>query len=183
VSNSLSGIGFVTALEDPQHGFFGGYLVLSRLGRPLEFHCSTPVLPNPAQRILYGPTLNSYVLADLIGQALVAKSELEVPIILTDQRDMLGLALLREEFVAYVDSSDCVTLAVADREVPVLAIEGSRLHGAVGCGAFTLEQADQLRELASHVQLLEPFDRIREAIREAQRMTDPATETPDALAA
>lgn len=183
MSNSLSGIGFVTALEDPQHGFFGGYLVLSRLGRPVEFHCSTPVLPNPAQRILYGPTLSSYVLADLIGQTLVSRSELEVPIILTDQRDMLGLALLREEFVAFVEYSDSGILAVADGDTPVLMLDGYRLHGSAGCGSFHSEQENLLRELASHVQLLEPFDRIREAIREAQRMTDPLADQPDALAA
>ena len=106
VSKSLPAIGFLTALEDPQHGFFGGYLVLSELGRPLEFHCSTPVLPNQAQRILYGKTLGGLRAersdwANLAGQKPATSAA-----VLTDQRDMLGLTLLRDEIIICVESND-----------------------------------------------------------------------------
>ena len=48
-------LGFLTVLEHPQHGLFGGYLLLNLAGRPVEFHCTAPVKPNRAQQILYGP--------------------------------------------------------------------------------------------------------------------------------
>ena len=35
--------GFLTAVDTPTHGLFGGYLVVDSLGRPLEFHCTAPV--------------------------------------------------------------------------------------------------------------------------------------------
>jgi len=48
--------GFLTAVDSPLHGLFGGYLVVDSLGRPLEFHCTAPVKVSRAQQILYGPT-------------------------------------------------------------------------------------------------------------------------------
>ena len=87
--------GFLTAVEDARHGFFGGYLVLSERGRPLEFHCSTPVLASQAQQILYGATLRPYLLGELIGETLVAKSQLPVHAVLTDLEEMQSLAPLR----------------------------------------------------------------------------------------
>src|SRR5688572_14135678 len=99
---ALAAFGFLTVLESPEHGLFGGYLVLSPQGRPLEFRCSTPVIASRAQEILYGPTLRPYLLADVIGQSLVAGSELPVQALLTDQREMLPLSLMRPEEVLLV---------------------------------------------------------------------------------
>lgn len=176
VSKSLSAIGFLTALEDAQHGFFGGYLVLSDWGRPLEFHCSTPVLPNQAQRILYGQSLGSYVLSDLIGQTLLGKAQLPVQAIFTDQRDMLGLTLLRDDVIVCVESEDRNGGPSENLSGPQLLLAGYRLYGTPSCiwQPSTLEQS--VATLVAHVDLAEPFERIRGAIREAQRITD---ETPD----
>ena len=95
-SKPLPAFGFLTVLESPEHGLFGGYLVLSSRGRPLEFRCSTPIAPSRAQQILYGPTLRSYLLAEVIGAALIAGSELPVEVIVTDQVDMAALAVLAQ---------------------------------------------------------------------------------------
>ena len=54
-------IGFLSVLDDEELGAIGGYLVLSRNGRPLEFHCTSPVRANRAQQILYGPTLQPFL--------------------------------------------------------------------------------------------------------------------------
>ena len=71
---SLLAIGFLTVTRDVEQGLFGGYLVLNFLGRPLEFHCTAPVRPNRAQEILYGPTLDPYLVGERIGQALLETS-------------------------------------------------------------------------------------------------------------
>src|SRR5487761_439696 len=92
----LVAIGFLTVVEHEQYGFFGGYLVLNASGRPLEFHCTAPVRPNRAQEILYGPTLEPYLYGEQIGQALLAKSQLEPLVICTD----LAAVLSVREFVA-----------------------------------------------------------------------------------
>ena len=50
MTESAPCLGFLTALEDDQGGFLGGYLVTNQRGRPLEFQCTTVVRPNRSQR-------------------------------------------------------------------------------------------------------------------------------------
>ena len=133
MSNPLSALGFLTVLEDAENGFFGGYLVLSEWGRPLEFLCSTPVLPNQAQKILYGSTLRSYVLGDLIGQTLLAKSQLPVLAVLTDLPDMLSLAYLREEILACIELDMKSELEVDKQSGASIQIGPHRLTGGADC--------------------------------------------------
>jgi hypothetical protein len=170
--------GFLTAVEDAQHGFFGGYLVLSERGRPLEFHCSTPVLASPAQQILYGAALRPYLLGELIGETLVAKAQLPVQVVLTDLQEMQSLALLRSEPVVWLGKNETSMalppLAGHDQPAaPELTLGNYRLSGSTTCDWQADWLRDTLTPLAAHVDLAEPFERIREAIREAQRVTEP----------
>src|SRR5512136_3074241 len=87
-----SALGFLTVVDHPEHGLFGGYLVLNRSGRPLEFHCTTPIKANRAQEILYGPTLKPFLYGEQIGQALLSKSKSETLLICTDQEAALAVA-------------------------------------------------------------------------------------------
>lgn len=146
--------------------------MLSELGRPLEFHCSTPVMPNQAQRILYGKTLSAYVLSDLIGQTLLGKSQLPVTAVLTDQREMLGLTLLRDETIICVESTGRAEGHAQDAVGPYFELGSYRLSGSGTCIWQPAELQPVIQNLATRVDLNEPFDRIREAIREAQRVTD-----------
>jgi hypothetical protein len=89
-------LGFLTTVEDPKDGLFGGYLILNPAGRPLEFHCTAPIKPNRAQQILYGPTLEPYLFGEQIGQTLVNKGRIEPQVVCTDR----GPALALRDFVA-----------------------------------------------------------------------------------
>ena len=175
-SNSLPAFGFLTVVEDDLHGFFGGYLVLSELGRPLEFHCSTPVFPSPAQKILYGSTLRSYVLGELIGPVLVEKAKLPVLAVLTDLEEMLSLGLVWNGVLAFVgagsEGENGVISPPAEASSPGLVLEGYCLRGSSTCCWGAEDLRGTLSTLVSYVDLAEPFERIREAIQEAQRVTE-----------
>lgn len=75
--------GYLLVVEDDRYGFTGGLLVVCDRGRPLEFHCTEPVLPSRAEQILFGPTLRGYVCGDQIGGALLAKAKLPIACLLT----------------------------------------------------------------------------------------------------
>ncbi len=179
-SNSLPAFGFLTVVEDDQHGFFGGYLVLSELGRPLEFHCSTPVFPSQAQKILYGSTLRSYLLGELIGPVLVKKAKLPVLAVLTDLEEMLSLGLVWSGVLAWVgavkegegSNGSGVISPPAEASSPGLVLEGYRLRGSSTCCWGAEDLRETLSTLISYIDLAEPFERIREAIQEAQRVTE-----------
>ena len=90
-AKSDSALGFLTIVEHPQDGLFGGYLVLNRAGRPLEFHCTAPIKPNRAQEILYGPTLGSYLYGEQIGQTLLANAKAQPEVVCTDREPALAV--------------------------------------------------------------------------------------------
>lgn len=181
-AKATAAFGFLTVLESAEHGLFGGYLVLSPQGRPLEFRCSTPVAASRAQEILYGPTLRPYLVAEVIGKALIAGAELDAAVILTDQRDMLPLALLRHEEVLLVQEPDAaaatfsVAAASADATSDVeiskprtsLIINGCEIIASTVSTRTPAEIAELLEPLAANVYLAEPFQRIRAALTEAQ---------------
>jgi hypothetical protein len=187
-SKALAAFGFLTVLESPEHGLFGGYLVLSPQGRPLEFRCSTPVIASRAQEILYGPTLRPYLLADVIGQSLVAGAELPVQALLTDQCEMLPLSLMRPEEVLLVrpvlplvdgvsgpGEGHIVTAYTMMNGCHVVAADSSTIDGE---GIRRL-----LEPIAPHVVLMEPFERIRAALTEAQLESQEEAECHDDRAA
>ena len=187
-----SSFGFLTTLEDQTHGYFGGLLVISERGIPLEFHCSTPVKPSKAQEILYGATLRSYVLGELIGQALLKQIQAEFEVLLTDQAEMLELELLIPQPVALIEKKAAATNSSAEGlpgEAPVLAsetpfpqIELNRflIRGSVSSNWTVQSIQSALAKLVTYVELDEPFERIHEAIREAQRISKDTTSEAEA---
>jgi hypothetical protein len=163
-------IGFITVVEHEQLGLIGGYLLLNQNGRPLEFHCTAPVKPSRAQQILYGPTLAPYLYGEQIAEALIAKSQLRPLAVLTDQLPVLAVRELIDRPVGLLwdqaESPDDATgqfgrleRTAAGRHALWVA-EGRREDGAALNAAF----GDQ-----APFDFAEPFDRIREAIEEAQR--------------
>jgi hypothetical protein len=176
---SLSAIGFLTVIEREPHGLFGGYLVLNRAARPLEFHCTAPVKANRAQEILYGPTLRPYLYGEQIGQTLVAKSKLKVPLVLTDVEPALAMRGLVAPSVALVCPND------DEEEHGEIAYRVDGPHRGARLATFRVGRhrlalpagrdeegeslARQLETVLDRLDLAEPFERIRDAIDEARK--------------
>lgn len=184
-AKSLPAIGFLTVIEHPQHGLFGGYLVLNPAGRPLEFHCTAPVKANRAQEILYGPTLYPYLYGEQIGQTLVAKSKVAPPVVLTDVEPALALREVTAAAVALVLTSEKVTETNAPPSADETAYRLDPPHRRLRLATFAAGRhqlavparfeadcptlAQQLEAVAQQLDLAEPFERIRDAISEAQK--------------
>jgi hypothetical protein len=171
-SKTPAAIGFLTVIEHDTLGLMGGYLVLNLLGRPLEFHCTTPLKPNRAQQILYGPTLAPYLYGEQIGHTLVSKASTEPLAVCTDAPAALAL----REHVAMpvvlvcgqngsrvrVDSPHDVSLERFQLGANEVAVEARRRDDQSRVTAA-------LASAAAALDLSEPFGRIRDAIDEAQR--------------
>jgi hypothetical protein len=171
-------IGFLTVVRHEPHGLFGGYLLLNRNGRPLEFHCTAPVKPNRAQEILYGTTLESYLYGEAIGATLTAKSSASIDFLCVD----VPAALAVRDFVDAPVALVLPESEPAPDDQPLFRVDGphagglarfrlgryasavSKRHAADE--ALLLERSAQL---ADHFDLAEPFARIRGAIDEARR--------------
>ncbi len=160
-------LGFLTVVQEA-NGFAGGYLVTNGWGRPVEFRLSTAVQPNRVHQILYGPTLRSYVCAELIGKTLVEKAAVPVQLVLTDTESVLDLRQALDVPVA--------------RLLPAGGAAGLSAAGLVECPArsplvchprFPADVAAVralVERLDAALDLGEPFSRIREAMAEARKM-------------
>jgi hypothetical protein len=178
--------GYISTLHSAEHGYFGGLLLVNAAGRPLEFHCTCPVKPSRAQEILYGPTLATYLLGEEIGGALFQAAKLAPRMILVDQLELLALRQRANVPVALVMapgySAPCGLTSI-DRSasggsepvfppLPVLrfTVDSHTLQLPAGFESDRDVVNELIATLAQQVELAEPFGRIHEAIREAQRL-------------
>ena len=166
-SNEQLRLGFLTAIQLSDRGHVAGLLVTNKYGRPLEFQCTAPVRPNRTQELLYGPTLVPFLLGELLSKTLLDRIGIKPHVVLTDRVEML-------------DSRPHVSLPVAcalDREAATgseteslcIGKQSFRMHVAFGDDAKTFEKL--ARELATDADLLEPLDRVREALKETMKAT------------
>ena len=166
-SKTLPAIAFLTACEHAEQGTFGGLLVLNVNGRPLEFHCTTPVKSSRAQEILYGPTLRRFLYGEQIGPALLGKVKSELLFVCTDQPDMLAA----REF-----TSSPLVLILTESQEDDLPRNLTRFSLASEKVAVETEWQQDREEVKrrwepyiGRIDLPEPFTRIRDAIAEARR--------------
>lgn len=160
--------GFLTAVDSPSHGLFGGYLLVDLAGRPLEFHCTAPVKVSRAQQILYGSTLQSHLHGRQIGATLLAEGTRAPEVVLTDLVAMLHVRSYTTLPVALVMRSAAAGMAGEALPVGFALGNVSVSPHASDAGLETLLR-EKLAALVSAVDLSEPFERIRSAIEEAQR--------------
>lgn len=161
-------LGFLSVVHEPS-GYIGGYLLTNGWGRPLEFRLTSAVQPNRVQAALYGDTLIEYVHGELIGKTLIEKSSSPPALVVTD----IPMALTARNFV----SMPVVAVTTeADQPPPfgTLIVRNARCRGAILLSEkYAADQPrieQQLAQVDSSVDLLEPFLRIREAMAEARKM-------------
>lgn len=155
-------LGFLTAIEVPEKGYVGGLLVTNHLGRPLEFQCTAPVLPNRTQQILYGPTLVPFIQSELIGKTLVDKVGVKPDIVLIDSEQLLEL---REHIalpVACLD--DLEEVHAATEQTVSIGQHQLRIHESHAADEKLLTGKSHL--IPDGANLREPFERVREALQE-----------------
>lgn len=175
-------IGFLTVIDNPQHGLFGGYLILNMTGRPLEFHCTAPIKPNRAQEILYGPTLEAFLYGEQIGQTLLKQSSHQPLMVCTDREPALAVRqYVSWPVVLVLPPEQSVTIETDQKIIRIdrphsggpnlLTFELGRNRLALPARAEEERRVieEQFSGLGDAFDLAEPFGRIRDAIEEAQQ--------------
>ena len=153
--------GYLTTVDSAAHGVFGGFLLVDGVGRPLEFHCTTPVKVSRAQQILYGATLPAHLHGRQIGATLLAEAGSSPVAVLTDSESLLHVRAHTTLPVVLVQRGAAVA---SGGEVVRFGETSVALPERVPPGLV-----DGLGALAGAVDLCEPFERIRAAIDEAQK--------------
>ena len=154
-------IGFLTVVQLEDGGHLGGYLLLNDVARPVEFHCTAPVRANRAQQVLYGPTLRPYLCGEQIAGTLLAQSKRSVLFVCTDDADVLAARTTSTmPLVRIVGPSET---ALPDFQLGDHRATTASRHADDRELLTTLWERHRLQ-----LDLSEPFDRIRQALQEAQ---------------
>lgn len=182
-------IGFLSVKADDHSGYVGGHLVLNSRGRPVEFRCTSPVQPSRAQQVLYGATLGPHIRGDLIAKALFQNTRSKPELIFTDDphnmeaRQLLDVPLLlvhlptRDEPQRTSEPTSDAMRSLRDdnghgglRAPQWIKFQlGQRPVMALADYAQDRDRSEQLWVRANEwIDLIEPFERITEAIDEAQ---------------
>jgi hypothetical protein len=183
-------LGFLAVVEHELYGLFGGYLLLNVAGRPLSFHCTAPIKPNRAQQILYGPTLEPYLYGEQIGATLVNASQQLPQVIFVDQLAALALRQninLPTALVAAPSTPGNVaahnSTYHSDDDHPLFNAQIDFLELIIGQNRLLVPRrfaadresiAQRLSASDDWFDFSEPFQRIRMALQEAQRVTSKA---------
>lgn len=198
--SKLDAIGYLSAIEMNGVGFVGGLLIVNQNARPLEFHCTSPFQPSQAQRVLYGGTLKKCLLAEQIPTALIQKTKRRPDIILVNEVLMLEVRDVFQKPVgcltANLDESETENRCRSDAEdsisntasVPISSEPdtlriGSTLFVQHDSFSFAVHQSfdsDQqsivrgLQQVAMHVDVDEPFERLKLALGETGKASSHA---------
>lgn len=161
-------LGYLTYVDLPMLGTVGGFLIVDLKARPVEFHCSSPVLPTRTQEILYGQTLRQSVVCDQIGKSLLSQVKQLPQLLLTDEPLVLELQeSISSPIVAIMERPDGAGQCVLDSHEITLGQNRARIASD---SRFSPTQVrDTWGSRIGGWDGLEPLERIREAISEAHR--------------
>ena len=157
-------LGFMSVIEVSDNALVGGMLVTNKLGRPLEFQCTTPVKPNRTQEILYGPTLKPFLFSELIGKTLIERLQVKPQLVIIDQSELLDLRGHVDLPIACVIRKGNTADDLADQTRLSLGIQRVRFHPDHPEDIETVRE--QSRSISNDADTQEPVDRVREALQE-----------------
>ena len=166
-------VGFLSVEPTPDNtGLIGAMLVTDERGYPLEFRCTTPVRPTAIQKTLYGSLLKPYVSVELCGKRLLAEVQRKPALVVTPSQDLLPLSSEQMPIVTVLRAGD-----VIETESLARHLDRERLESSSGSfqPVVIMSRQDQqieigsvkttLNELFHNFDILEPFDRIKTALK------------------
>lgn len=175
LTNSQTTFGFISIREIEGLGHCGGLLIVSQIGRPIEFHCSAPIATNRAQKILYGKTYETFLYSEQIGLALIEKAKTKPNIYIANCGPLLALNnLIAEPVIVLGDEYNTEYLThstefTEQRKLNSFDMDQQNLWTTAGTeNGSQYEFVKSLMEsFTKTLPLIEPFDRIQKAIDEA----------------
>jgi hypothetical protein len=152
-------LSYLICPQDAANAFLGAIMVTDYRARPLHFAFVSPIRPTKIQRILYGSTLEEHIKIDVIGEKLLKDLPFPPDILFVDTKELLAVRRVVEIPTAFLSKS-------VDSEH-----DPGRLTTLKYDTGSSLDDQDivgrALASLEAYIDLVEPFSRMREALKEA----------------
>jgi len=154
--NQKNYIGYLALIEDPSHEYFHeAIFIVDDKGYPIDYAYTDRLDVTPAQRILYGKTLNHYIGVEVCGPKLVEEINQKPLVIIVNHKDLLDLRKKIGIPMIFLDDSK----KSHDRQKPDIIPHKDYQED--------LSKIKRLIDTCSNnYDIMEPFDRITKAIME-----------------
>jgi hypothetical protein len=139
----------------------GGILTTDIETKPFEFRVTSPIKPTQLQQILYGASLRDHVYGEMICVPLVKATKEKLSIVLTKDNFLLSMRPLIGIPVIFIQAN---AVQAGDVIRPVNFASHRNFPNELSFSQTILSPILQKHDL------LEPFDRLRLAIGEVQRV-------------
>ncbi len=151
-------IGYISVVENNEK-YTGGVLVVDSLGIPVEFKYTEPITPTKLQKIIYGKSLKQFLLIEVIAKNLLSHLNNKPSVVFTDNMDLLEAG----ENIFFI--SKIFGTQERDTEEGEYIINSPSLsYRIVGNSPLSEESLNFLKETANHIDLTEPFERLKAAL-------------------
>ena len=148
-------------------GLSGAAMVTNERGYPLEFRVTTPVRPSAMQKALYGTSLDSYLIVELVGRRLVSEIQRRAILCFTNSREAVAVESPFPMF--FVAPTDSIVLTGDDAAVSYQRVEPtdgvSQALGLLSHDAAALaESLPQIKSIVRRFDPLGAFERMKTAL-------------------
>jgi hypothetical protein len=149
--------------QDAANAFLGALMITDYRTRPLHFAYATPVRPSKIQKLLYGSTLDEHIKIDVISNKLLQGVPRVPDVLFVDTKELLTVRRLSKKPTAVLSKST---------ESPNDPSKLTMLQYDTGSNLSDQDAVGQLISgLENFIDLVEPFARMREAVKEAGKAT------------
>jgi hypothetical protein len=144
--------------QDAANAFLGALMITDFRARPIHYSYVSPVRPTAFQKILFGPTLNSHVKIDVIAEKLLKNIPRVPDVLFVDDMEILAAKQIIKKPTACLKKStsqdaDPTKLSILDYKSD--SNEDQEIIGQI------------IAHLENLIDLVEPFSRMRQALKEA----------------
>lgn len=157
-------LAYLMCPQDAAGSYLGALMLTDHRTRPQHFSFVSPIRPTKIQRILYGPTLDEHLKVDVIGKKLLSDLPYVPELLVVETPELIGVRRVVHLPTAFLTKT-------GDGD-----IEPGRLTSLrYDTGAYTDDEevvGQILASLETTVDLVEPFNRMREALKEAIKTGD-----------
>jgi hypothetical protein len=152
---------YLTCPQDAAGAFVGALMLTDGRARPLHFGYVSPIKPTAIQRVIYGPTLREHVKIDVIASKLFKGMPQAPQVVFVDSQELLSARRLISSPLAHLARNESGKDESSSLSALVYATnENTHDRDTVGAMIALLE---------SQIDLIEPFVRMIEALKEAMK--------------
>ncbi|HPE69633.1 MAG TPA: hypothetical protein P5560_09350 [Thermotogota bacterium] len=157
-------LAYLSVIKERDDKYIGGILATDGYGIPLEFKYSEPLKPTGLQKILYGNSIEKFLVVDTIGKRLLLNLQEKPRIILAGDIRLLELQtkfsmvhLIPKTSETQQQQGDIDSHAFSDDEMGAFRV--------ISHSPLTADEFQLLEKVSREMDVMEPFSRLKEALQ------------------